>query len=99
MTFDGGATGTVVSATPIRLVVQFRQKPGGNGTLSVVVATNGRSSGTPVAVTHVVPPPHLTADPTAILSRTATTLAIKGGGFDPRNCTNRVWLSGGASAG
>jgi len=97
VTFDGGATGTVVSATSRQLVVQFRQKLTGPGTLSAVVTTNGRSSGAPVAVARVVQPPHLTADPAASLSRTATRLTIKGSGFDQTNCTNRVWLSGGAT--
>jgi len=94
VTFDGGATGTVVSATARSLVAQFRQKPVGYGALSVTVTTNGRSSGTPVAVAHLVQPPHVKADPAAILSRTATTLTIHGSGFDATNCTNRVWLSG-----
>lgn len=96
VSFDGGATGHVVSATRTQLVVQFRQKPAAAGTLSASVTANGRSSGTPVAVATVVQPPRVTADPSS-LSRTAATLTIRGSGFDPTNLTNRVSLSGGTT--
>ena len=94
--FDGGVTGKVVSATSRTLVVQFAQKPTTAGTLSAVVTTNGRSSGAAVGVATVVEAPVVTvAD--ASLARNASTLTIRGTGFDPVNLTNKVRLSGGAT--
>lgn len=94
--FSGGVTGKVVSASHTQLVVEFKQKPVGVGTLSAVVTTKGQSSRDPVVVATVVKPPQVTAD-VASLSRSAATLTIQGNGFDPSNLTNRVSIVGSAT--
>ncbi len=55
VTFNNSAAGTVTSASPTQLTVQFTVQPDDAGSLTAVVATTTENSGTAVQVATVVP--------------------------------------------
>jgi hypothetical protein len=93
VSFTGGATGTVTSATPTQLTVTSLSGLTA-GILIVSVTVNGVSSGTAVQVGTVVP---VVSSSTANLSGGAASLTIDGFGFSPIAANNTVAFSGGAT--
>lgn len=93
VTFNNSASGTVISASPTQLTVQFTAAPDDAGSLTAVVATTTENSGAPVQVATVVPKvlPSL-----ANLSANATTIIINGDGFEETPGNNTVTFTNGA---
>jgi hypothetical protein len=95
VSFNDGAIGTVTFSGTNFLTVTFSTKPQTAGPLTVVVTTNGVSSGAAVQVATVVPvlaPPN----PVPTISHTATSITISGFGFDPVAANNTVIFNLGA---
>jgi len=93
VTFSGGATGTVTSATATTLTVtNLSGLVGGN--LSASVTVDGVGSGQAVQVAMVTPV--VTAN-TATLAANATSLTIQGVGFDSTAANDTVTFSGGVT--
>lgn len=91
--FNGGATGTVMTATATSLTVT----PLSGltvGSLTAVVTTNGVDSVAPVQVATVIP---VVTSSIANLPANATTLTINGFGFNATAGMNTVAFSGGAT--
>ncbi len=91
VTFSGAAVGAVTAASTTSLTVTFTTPPTA-GNLTVVVHTNGITSGTPVQVATVTPSVTLS---TASLAANAGSITISGYGFDTTG-TNTVTISNGA---
>jgi len=92
--FNGGAVGTVTSATPTSLSVALSTKPTSAGNLTAVVTTNSLNSGGATQVAAVVP---LVTSSVANLAPNATTIVIAGLGFDPTPSNNTVVFNLGAA--
>ena len=97
VSFSGGATGTVTSASSTQLTItSLSGLVLGNLTASVTVS--GVSSGTPVQVATVVSAGGPVVTPsTATLPVTATSMTINGSGFDTTAGNDSVSFSGGAT--
>ncbi len=93
VTFNNSAAGTVTSATPTQLSVQFTTPPDDAGSLTAVVATTTDTSSS-VQVATVVP--KVTAS-LANLAANATTITINGDGFDETAANNTVTFTNGAA--
>ncbi|OWK43391.1 FG-GAP repeat domain-containing protein [Fimbriiglobus ruber] len=93
VTFNDGAVGSVMAATPTSLTVTFAAHPTTAGSLTAVVTTGGVSSGSPVQVATVTP---VVTAGTADLAANGTSLTITGFGFDPSTANNTVTFDGGA---
>lgn len=91
--FNNGAVGTVTAATATTLTVNLTTAPTSAGSLTAIVTTNGRSSGTAVQVSTVVP---VVTSSTSSLLADATTLTISGFGFDTLAANNTVVFNNGA---
>ncbi len=93
VTFSGGVTGTVTSASNTQLTVT---SVSGLvlGNLNASVSVNGISSGTAVQVGTVIP---VVTSSTANLAANASSLTINGFGFSTTASNDSVSLSGGAS--
>jgi len=94
--FNLGATGTVTSATPTSLTVQFTRQPQSLGILSAIVTSTGGVSGAPVQAATVVAAPTVSQSK-ADLSQSATTITIRGTGFNPTAAGNTVTFNLGAA--
>jgi hypothetical protein len=92
VSFSGGVTGTVTSATATMLTVTSLSGLAG-GNLFDLVSVNGVSS-SQVQVTTVVP---VVTSNTAFVPDSATTLTINGFGFDLTPANNTVSFSGGVT--
>ncbi len=93
VTFSGGATGTVTTATTTTLTVTSLKGLIG-GKLLASVSVSGVSSGAAVQVATVSP---MVTKSTASLALSATTLTIKGFGFDPTAANDKVIFSNGVT--
>lgn len=93
VTFNNGAVGTVTAATVNSLTVTLSVRPTVADNLTVVVSSNGVSSGAPVQVASVIP---VVTSNIANLAANATTLLINGFGFSAVPGDNLVTLSNGA---
>jgi hypothetical protein len=93
VTFSGGATGTVTSATATQLTVTSLTGLIG-GALNASVSVNGVSSGAPVQVATVTP---VVTPSTANLTADAASMTIAGFGFDTNAANDSVTFSGGAT--
>jgi hypothetical protein len=93
LTFNNGAVGTVTTATATALTVTFSTKATATGSLTVIVTTDGASSGSPIQVANVVP---VVTSSTNKVAANATTFTINGFGFDTTAANNTVVLSDGA---
>lgn len=94
VTFNNSAAGTVISASPTQLTVQFSTAPDDAGSLTAVVATTTENSGAPVQVATVVP--KVTAS-LANLAANASTITINGDGFDETAGNNILTFTNGAA--
>ena len=92
---SGSAIGTIVKASPSELTVALTNLPNGRGPLKAVVRSFGGKSGPPIMVAKVVARPVITVRST-ILPDAATTLKIKGRGFDRIAANNTVCFDNGA---
>jgi hypothetical protein len=93
VSFSGGATGTVTSATATQLTVTSLSGLA-IGNLSASVSVDGVSSSSPVQVATVVP---VVTSSTANLAFNATSMTINGFGFDTKAANDTVSFSGGAT--
>jgi hypothetical protein len=96
VTFNNGAAGTVTAATPTSLTVTFSTAPSAAGSLTAVVTTNSKTSGTAVQVAAVTP---IVTSSTADLSANAATLTIHGSGFNSTTPSNNIVTFNGAAVG
>ena len=94
VTFNDGAVGTVMTASPTALTVTFSTRPTTAGSLTAVVTTDKHSSGAAVQVATVTP---VVTASTAQLPATATQITINGLGFDPTAANNTVTFNDGAA--
>ncbi len=96
VSFSGGVTGTVTSATGTQLTVtSLNGLTVGN--LNASVSVSGISSGTAVQVATVVAAGPVVTPSSANLPVTATSLTINGSGFSTTASNNTVSFSGGVS--
>jgi hypothetical protein len=95
VTFDKGAVGSVIAATPTSLTVRFTTIPTSAGALSASVATDTLSSGSPVQVATVIPV--VSDGSSSLLAADATSVTILGFGFDSTAANNTVTFVGGAA--
>jgi hypothetical protein len=93
VTFGGGATGTVLSATATQLTIAALSGLVA-GPLTASALVDGVSSGNPVEVAAVTP---VVTASTATLPATSTTLTISGFGFDTNAANDVVTFSGGTT--
>ncbi len=95
--FNDGAVGTVTTATPTSLIVNFSTKPTTAGSLTAVVTTDNQSSGAAVQVAAVTSPVTVVVSPsTANLAASAGQITIQGSGFDPTAVYDTVTFNDGA---
>lgn len=94
VTFNNSAVGTVVSASPTQLTVQFSTAPDDAGSLTAIVATLTENSGSAVQVATVVP--KVTAS-LSNLAANASTITINGDGFDETAGNNVLTFTNGAA--
>jgi hypothetical protein len=92
VTFNGGAVGSVMSASSTSLTVTFSTLPATAGALTAIVTTDGQSSGSAVQVATVTP---VVTAMTSNIAGDATTITIAGYGFDPVAANNTVSLNDG----
>ena len=91
--FNNGAVGTVTAATATQLTISLTTKPSTAGSLTAIVTTSGKSSGTAVQVASITP---VVTSNTSGLAANANTLTINGFGFDPIASRNTVVLNNSA---
>ncbi len=91
--FSNGAVGTVQTATRNSLTVNLTTKPTAAGDLTVVVTTNGQSSGSPILVATVKP---VVTSSTSNLAANASSIIIQGFGFSTTPASNTVVFNNGA---
>ncbi len=96
VSFSGGVTGTVTSASGTQLTVTSLSGLA-VGNLNASVSVNGVSSGTAVQVATVVSAGPVVTPSSANLPVTATSLTINGSGFSTTATNNIVSFSGGVS--
>ncbi len=94
VTFNKGAAGTVIAATPTSLTVRFTTSPSSAGALSASVSTDTLSSGALVQVATVIPV--VSNGSSSLLAADATSVVIRGFGFDTTASNNSVTFVGGA---
>ena len=94
VTFDKGAAGSVIAATPTSLTVRFTANPTSAGDLSASVATDSLSSGALEQVATVIPV--VSNGSSSLLAADATSVIIRGFGFDTTAANNSVTFVGGA---
>ncbi|MDX1929109.1 MAG: IPT/TIG domain-containing protein, partial [Pirellulaceae bacterium] len=94
VTFDKGAAGSVIAATPTSLTVRFTTNPTSAGALSASVSTDSLSSGAPVQVATVIPV--VSNGSSSLLAADANSVTIRGFGFDSTAANNTVTFVGGA---
>lgn len=94
VTFNHGAVGRVMTATPTLLVVKLTTPPAAGRLTAVVTAYSG-SSGAPVRVATVQASPVVTGNNTS-LATDAPTLIITGSGFSTTPRDNLITLSSGS---
>lgn len=95
VTFDKGAAGSVISATPTSLTVRFTTNPTSAGSLTASVATDTLSSGALVQVATVIPV--VSNGSSSLVAADATSVTIRGFGFDTTASNNTVTFVGGAA--
>ena len=96
VTFNDGASGTVTAATATSLTVTFTQNPTAAGSLTAIVTTGGKSSGTAVQVATVIP---VVTSSTANLAANAATITIDGFGFNATTASKNTVTFNGAAVG
>jgi hypothetical protein len=94
--FNLGAVGTVTTANPFEVVVNFTTDPTSAGSLTAVVTVGGEGVSAPTQVATVVPA--ITAS-TAGLLEYDTTLTIAGAGFDTSKANDSVSFTNGGVTG
>ena len=94
VTLSNGATGTVTAATSTTLTVTIGTRPTSVGSITAVVTTNTKSSGSPVQVARILPSVTLS---TATLASNATSITINGFAFDTTALNNTVTFNNGAA--
>lgn len=94
VTFNNGAIGTVVSATPTSLNVRFTTRPVTSANLTAIVTTNDRASVAATQVANVLP---VVTSTTTSVGINESSIVINGFGFSPTAVNNSVVLSNGAA--
>ncbi len=94
VTLSNGAVGTIASATLTTLTVTIGTKPTSVGSMTAVVTTNTKVSGSGVQVARVVPSVTVNTTPLAI---NASSIVISGFAFDSVAGNNTVVFNNGAT--
>ncbi len=97
VTFNKGAAGSVISATPTSLTVRFTTNPTSAGSLTASVATDTLSSGALVQVATVIPV--VSNGSSSLLAADAASVTIRGFGFDGTTASNNTVIFVGGAIG
>ena len=94
--FSNGTAGTVTAATTTSLLVAFTVQPSVAGSLTVIVTTNGLSSGNAVQVASILIAPSVNVN-TGSLAINTPTIIIGGTNFSTTPGSNSVAFNNGAA--